>query len=98
MLERTQMLVEALCRAATGVATSDDWNTICTECGVPKASIFKLTGENYGIDSERQWRRQLYPGVTRHALGTVLPHCGHGHADNGLPRSNQALAEGDVAV
>ena len=42
MLERTQMLVEALTRAATGVATPDDWNTICTECGVPKSSIFKL--------------------------------------------------------
>jgi hypothetical protein len=42
MLERTQMLVEALTRAATGVATPDDWTTICTECGVPKASIFKL--------------------------------------------------------
>jgi len=36
------MLVEALTRAATGVATPDDWTTICTECGVPKASIFKL--------------------------------------------------------
>jgi hypothetical protein len=27
--------------AIAGVATQDDWETICTECGVPKASIFK---------------------------------------------------------
>jgi hypothetical protein len=42
MLERMQMLEEALRRAISGVATQDDWETICTECGVPKASIFKL--------------------------------------------------------
>jgi hypothetical protein len=42
MLERMQMLEEALCRAVAGVATTGDWETICTECGVPKASIFKL--------------------------------------------------------
>jgi hypothetical protein len=41
MLERMQMLEEALRRAIAGVATQDDWETICTECGVPKASIFK---------------------------------------------------------
>ena len=41
MLERMQMLEEALRRAIAGVATQDDWKTICTECGVPKASIFK---------------------------------------------------------
>jgi hypothetical protein len=41
MLERKQMLEEALCRAIAGVATQGDWETICTECGVTKASIFK---------------------------------------------------------
>jgi hypothetical protein len=41
MLERVQMLEEALRRAIAGVATQDDWETICTECGVPKKSIFK---------------------------------------------------------
>jgi len=41
MLERMQMLEEALCRAVAGVATTDDWETICIECGVPMASIFK---------------------------------------------------------
>jgi hypothetical protein len=41
MLERVQMLEEALRRAIAGVATQDDWEMICTECGVPKKSIFK---------------------------------------------------------
>jgi hypothetical protein len=41
MLERMQMLEEALRRAIDGIATQDDWETICMECGVPKASIFK---------------------------------------------------------
>jgi hypothetical protein len=41
MLERMQMLEEALRRAIDGIATQGDWETICIECGVPKASIFK---------------------------------------------------------
>ncbi len=41
MLERMQVLEEALRRAIAGIATQDDWETICTECGVLKASIFK---------------------------------------------------------
>jgi len=36
MLERQQMLEEALERAETGVANEDDWNTIRFECGVSK--------------------------------------------------------------
>ena len=36
MLERQQMLEEALERAETGVATEDDWNIIRYECGMPK--------------------------------------------------------------
>jgi hypothetical protein len=37
MLERMQMLEEALERAQSGTATSEDWKTIRYECG--------LTGE-----------------------------------------------------
>ena len=36
MLDRQQMLEEALERAETGVATEDDWNTIRFECGVTR--------------------------------------------------------------
>ena len=36
------MLEEALRRAIAGIANQDDWETICMECGVSKASIFKL--------------------------------------------------------
>jgi hypothetical protein len=35
MLERMQMLEEALARAEAGVATSEDWKTIRYECGLP---------------------------------------------------------------
>lgn len=35
MLERMQMLEEALQRAEAGVATPDDWATIRMECGLP---------------------------------------------------------------
>jgi hypothetical protein len=41
MLERVQMLEEALRRAIAGIATPDDWAMIRMECGLPKASIFK---------------------------------------------------------
>lgn len=36
MLERMQMLEEALDRAEKGVASSDDWDIIRYECGMPK--------------------------------------------------------------
>jgi hypothetical protein len=36
MLERMQMLEEALDRAEAGVATTDDWATIRMECGMPR--------------------------------------------------------------
>ena len=39
MLERMQMLEEALQRAEAGVATEDDWNTIRFECGLPSVQI-----------------------------------------------------------
>jgi len=36
MLERMQMLEEALDRAMSGVATPEDWATICSVCGLPQ--------------------------------------------------------------
>jgi len=36
MLERQQILEEALERAETGVATQEDWNIIRHECGLSK--------------------------------------------------------------
>lgn len=39
MLERMQMLEEALRRGVAGIATVDDWVLICNECGMPKSSI-----------------------------------------------------------
>jgi len=45
MLERMQMLEEALRRAIAGVATTDDWEMICMECGMPRSSIFETEKE-----------------------------------------------------
>jgi len=39
LLERQQMLEEALQRAEAGVASEDDWKTIRYECGVPKREV-----------------------------------------------------------
>jgi hypothetical protein len=50
MLERMQMLEEALERAETGVATPDDWNIIRYECGVSKRQ--KSTTETVSNRSE----------------------------------------------
>jgi len=50
MLERMQMLEEALDRAKAGVATEDDWNIIRIECGLSKRPI--LTLETVSIRSE----------------------------------------------
>ena len=41
MLERMQMLEEALHRAEAGVATEDDWSVIRFECGMPKRQTLK---------------------------------------------------------
>ena len=41
MLERMQMLEEALHRAEAGVATEDDWNVIRHECGVSRSQTLK---------------------------------------------------------
>ena len=50
MLERMQMLEEALLRAEAGVATEDDWNIIRSECGLSKRPIVTL--ETVSIRSE----------------------------------------------
>ena len=51
MLERMQMLEEALERAEAGTATGDDWNIIRSECGLPKRQIAKTVS----IRSEISW-------------------------------------------
>ena len=46
MLERQQMLEEALIRAESGVASAEDWNIIRFECGVsirPKVILETVT-------------------------------------------------------
>jgi hypothetical protein len=50
MLERMQMLEEALERAEAGVASGDDWNIIRSECGMPRRPIVTL--ETLSIRSE----------------------------------------------
>jgi len=42
MLERMQMLEDALERAEANVATGADWDIIRYECGVPKTPTVKL--------------------------------------------------------
>lgn len=42
MLERMQMLEEALDRAETGVASKDDWDIIRFECGMPRRPVVQL--------------------------------------------------------
>jgi|APCry1669188910_1035180.scaffolds.fasta_scaffold391221_1 hypothetical protein len=39
MLERQQILEEALDRAESGVASSEDWSVIRSECGLPKVKL-----------------------------------------------------------
>jgi len=47
MLEKQQMLEEALIRAESGIATAEDWNIIRYECGVPSQP--KVTLETISI-------------------------------------------------
>lgn len=42
MLERMQMLEDALERAEAGIATEGDWATIRFECGMPRRQNLKL--------------------------------------------------------
>jgi hypothetical protein len=39
MLERMQMLEEALTRAEAGFASGDDWSIIRSECGLPSVQL-----------------------------------------------------------
>lgn len=41
MLERMQMLEDALRRGIDGVATVDDWKVICAECGIDSRLFLK---------------------------------------------------------
>ena len=50
MLERMQMLEEALDRAKAGVATEEDWSIIRMECGLSSRPIVTL--ETISIRSE----------------------------------------------
>ena len=54
MLERLEMLEEALERAEAGVASEDDWNIIRYECGVSRSPKVKpvTIGANHEFDSE----------------------------------------------
>jgi len=47
MLEKQQMLEDALIRAESGIATAEDWNIIRYECGVPSQP--KVTLETISI-------------------------------------------------
>jgi hypothetical protein len=42
MLERMQMLEEAITRAEAGVASGDDWDIIRSECGLPRRPMVTL--------------------------------------------------------
>jgi hypothetical protein len=54
MLERMQMLEEALERAETGVATEDDWKVIRYECGLPKKPVVTLETVSIGAKDAGQ--------------------------------------------
>lgn len=50
MLERQQMLEEAIERAEAGIAVQEDWDIIRYECGLPKRPMVIL--ETLSIRSE----------------------------------------------
>ena len=53
MLDRQQMLIEALSRAVNGIATPDDWNMIRFECGLSDGQFRKVTfNTNLGEKNE----------------------------------------------
>jgi hypothetical protein len=57
--ERQQMLILALSRAVSGIATPDDWNHIRFECGLSDGQFREVTfntnlGEQNGLNSERR--------------------------------------------
>ena len=53
MLERQQMLEEALERAEAGVARWDDWDIIRFECGMPRKPV--VIFKTVSIRSESWW-------------------------------------------
>jgi len=53
MLEKMQMLEEALERAEAGTASGDDWNIIRSECGVSMRPIVTL--QTVSIRSGISW-------------------------------------------
>jgi hypothetical protein len=54
MLERMQMLEEALERAEAGRATMSDWNIIRSECGMPIKTPL-VTLETISIARSESW-------------------------------------------
>lgn len=52
MLERDRMLVEALERAESGLATHDDWALIRFQCGVPRRATLTLETISIGANDE----------------------------------------------
>ena len=53
MLDRQQMLIEALSRAVNGIATPDDWNMIRFECGLSDGQFREVTfNTNLGEKNE----------------------------------------------
>lgn len=54
MLERLQMLEEALERAEAGTARGSDWDIIRSECGTPKRKV-TVTLEVVSISRRKTW-------------------------------------------
>jgi hypothetical protein len=59
--ERQQMLIEALSRAVSGIATPDDWNMIRFECGLSDGQFRDVKfntnlGEKNELSSENRRR------------------------------------------
>jgi hypothetical protein len=60
--ERQQMLIQALTRAVSGIATPDDWNMIRFECGLSDGQFKNVSfntnlGESNELSSEnRRWQ------------------------------------------
>lgn len=51
--ERQQMLILALSRAVSGIATPDDWNMIRFECGLSDGQFREVTfNTNLGEENE----------------------------------------------
>ncbi|NDI00075.1 MAG: hypothetical protein EBY78_07155 [Actinobacteria bacterium] len=80
MLERMQMLEEALDRAEAGVATPDDWLTIRHECGMPARQSLTETKENHGTNSESISGRKLQTSTSGAAPCALLSNYRPGYS------------------